>query len=173
METAYDLVEPDDASLGCEMSGMPHKGWLCDDIRDRGPGEYIQCAWCGYEQVRFIHVMRHEAVTRRFEVGCVCAGLMEENPKAAKKRDRKIRNIASRRARWLSRKWKKSRKGTQYLKTDGFTMGVYNFGEQYTFWVKGWFSKKRFKTEEEAKLALFDAWEGRMQRVAEECSSNL
>ena len=96
------------------------------------------------------------------ECGCVCAGKMEEDYAAASKRESESKNLAQRRARWLTRKWKVSLSGNDYLKTDGFHIVVFPKDS-------GWSGKitrlstgvatqarRRYDTQDKAKLGACD-----------------
>jgi hypothetical protein len=142
--------------------GVPHKGWTCVDIEDVGSPDHV-CEMCEVQDVRYVHVMEHANYGETLRVGCICAGHMEENLVGARLREDAFKASRSRRDRWLSRSWRTSRAGNQYLNTDGFNVVVYpvsnGFGarieQRETEW--GRMSKRRYATEEHAKLAAFDA----------------
>ncbi len=147
--------------------GVPHKGWTCigvDDVRDGGTisveeTDYAICEMCGKEQVRFVHNMVHDDYADTLRVGCVCAGKMED-PYAAERREKVARNRASRKSRWLSRRWRVSAKGNDFLNVDGHNVGVHRKGNGWGWRIGGDFGRKAYPTEDEAKLALFDeCWE--------------
>ena len=89
---------------------------------------------------------------------------MESDYDAPQRRERKLRNAAQRRQRWLSRNWKQSAKGNDYLNTDGFNIAVFRktpelWGARIEDRATGQseMSKRRYATEDAAKLAAFDA----------------
>lgn len=103
---------------------VPHKGWSCIDIEDLGePSE--SCEMCGEQTIRYVHVMTHPRYHGVDRAGCVCAGHMEENPAAAEERERNARNEAARRARWLTRDWRISARGNQFLNVRGDNVAIY------------------------------------------------
>jgi hypothetical protein len=142
--------------------GVPHKGWTCVDIEDLGSPAHV-CEMCEVQDVRYVHIMEHANYAGPLRVGCICAGHMEENLVGARLREDAFKASRSRRDRWLSRSWRTSRAGNQYLNTDGFNVVVYpvsaGFGARIEHRETGWgrTSKRHYATEEHAKLAAFDA----------------
>ncbi len=87
--------------------GAPLYGWKCIDMFDaKGDEEdelsYATCDLCGNTNVRFVHVMKHDQWPEVFEVGCVCAGIMEGNIDAARDRERSMKNKKSRLKRFMT-----------------------------------------------------------------------
>ena len=142
--------------------GVPHKGWRCVDIEDAGAPHFI-CEMCEAVRIRFIHLMTHQDYPDALRCGCICAGRMEGNPAAAHAREFAFKSTLARRARWLGRKWRRSRAGNPYLNTGGFNVVVYRIGGGYgarvehrwTDWER--ISQRVYPTESAAKLAAFDA----------------
>lgn len=93
----------------------PLENWRCVEMID-GEDADFECELCGYESVRFIHVMEHDEYFEQVSVGCICAGIMEGNILAAKERDRKMKNRAKRKLNFPNRKWKTARSGAYYVK---------------------------------------------------------
>ncbi len=143
------------------QAGVPHKGWTCVDIEDLGaPG--LVCEMCESQEVRYVHHMSHEDYPEQLRVGCVCAGHMEEDLTAAKRRVTSMKSRAGKRNRWVSRRWKLSAKGNHWLEADGFRVTVYR---KQSGWgativeVAGSFEKhsqRFYATEHQAMLAAFD-----------------
>lgn len=151
-----------------DKPGVPHKGWSCVDVIDiRGFGQdadetlYETCRMCGHENIRYVHVMEHRDFAGQLRVGCVCAEKMTGDYVGPKQRERKLKSKASRRAKWLTRKWRRSAKGNAFLNISGHNLGI--FPNQFK---PGWwkyrigrdFSSESFPSEEGAKLALFEAF---------------
>lgn len=113
------------------------------------------CSMCGNTGVRYLHHMSHPAHPG-LSVGCVCAGKMEGDYVRAKEREAKFVNKATMRARWLGRKWRTSLKGNPFINADGLNIGVHRNGTSWGWRVAGTFGPKRYATEDEAKLALFE-----------------
>ncbi|MBO1518817.1 hypothetical protein J3U76_04035, partial [Oceanisphaera sp. DM8] len=67
-------------------SGVPHRGWHCVDIEDLGSPQ-VECGMCESQSIRYVHHMEHPAYPEVLEVGCVCAGHMEEDVAAARTRE--------------------------------------------------------------------------------------
>ena len=142
--------------------GVPHTGWICIDIEDLGALDAV-CEMCDAREIRYVHHMEHPAYPESLRVGCVCAGNMEGDYDRPIKRERALKNAAQRRSRWLSRRWRTSVKGNPYLNTDGMNIAVFQrkpgvWGARITDRITGseLLSKRRYMTEEAAKLAAFD-----------------
>ena len=141
--------------------GVPHKGWICIDIEDTGELSSV-CAMCEKQLIRYKHYMKHSDYDKILEVGCVCAGNMEDDLVSAKRRDDFMKSRSNKRKKWLNRNWKISAKGNDYIKSDGYIIVM---KDKNTFWsafiqsedktFKKW-SQRNYKTINEAKLAAFD-----------------
>ena len=127
--------------------GVPHKGWTCVDIEDLGATNHV-CEMCETQEVRYVHLMTHPDYEETLRVGCICAGHMEEDLVGARHREVAFKAISSRRARWLSRAWRRSMAGNQYLNTDGFNVVVFRVGG-------GWSARLSLRGEDEEKLVSF------------------
>lgn len=143
-------------------AGVPHKGWHVVDYYILDDRDQL-CEMCERQVVRFVHVMRHEDFDGDLRVGCVCAGHMENDIEGARKREVRYRNKAKRRDNWLSRRWQSTHKpGGQYLRTDGHSVSVYpnsgHWSATITHRASGYkrHSERRYKTADEAKLAVFE-----------------
>ena len=142
-------------------SGVPHRGWHCVDIEDLGSPQ-VECGMCESQNIRYVHHMEHPAYPEVLEVGCVCAGHMEEDVAAARTREASMKSREGKRKRWLTRKWKISKNGNPWLSADGYRVVV---SEKQSGWAATvtfestnlpHHSRRTFKTIEEAKLAAFD-----------------
>ena len=147
-----------------DRPGIPHKGWFCIDVEDlEAPSE--TCEMCGNERIRFVHIMQHPDYPENIGVGCNCAEKMTDDYAAPKKREQKLRNKATRKSRWLKRKWRISAKGNEFLNVDGFNVTVFRYRKGYKsgkwgFKVGGAFSLNGYLMVQEAKLAAFEElWE--------------
>jgi hypothetical protein len=141
--------------------GVPHRGWQCVNVEDLGE-PIATCEMCEVMSIRYVHEMFHPDY-ETLHVGCICAGHMEQDLAGARKREQDFKQRASRRSRWLDRRWRESRNGNSFLNTqDGFNVVVFEKGE-------GWgarfvdkrtgrtrFSRRPYASEAEAKLAAFD-----------------
>lgn len=152
------------------QSGVPHRGWQCVDVIDLRPtGQsvedtmYAACEMCGNEPIRFVHIMQHEAYEEQLEVGCICAEKMSDDYVGPRQRETALKNKAARKAKWLSRKWRRSSRGNDFLNVEGFNLVVFPNKFKPGKWgygIDGDFSRKVFDSKEEAKLALFEQfWE--------------
>lgn len=141
--------------------GVPHKGWRCIDIDDREESEHT-CQMCESRAVRFVHYMEHDDYPEILEVGCVCAGHMEEDLEGARRRDRAMASRARKRARWVERQWRVSVKGNEWLRADGYRVVVYQKGSEWGATVASeddgfvHHGRRTFHTANEVKLAAFD-----------------
>ena len=140
---------------------VPHKGWTCTGIDDLGAPDEV-CEMCESQPIRYVHYMEHPDYANELGVGCVCAGHMEQDYKAARHRERSIKNAASRRSKWLNRAWKTSAKGNPFLNTDGFNIVLYKRGTLWSGTIANretgekHNARHRYATLDKAKLAAFD-----------------
>ena len=134
------------------VKGVPHKGWHCIDIEDLGEPAQI-CEMCETQEIRYIHYMEHEQFPNILKVGCVCAGHLEENLSEAKKRDDFMKSRSGKRKRWLSRNWKISKKGNEYVKADGYIITIFPFKNSWSALIKSEdgsyekFSRRSYETK--------------------------
>ena len=141
--------------------GVPHKGWICIDIEDLGSPQVI-CEMCESQTLRYVHYMEHENYPDVLEVGCVCSGNMEGDINAARVRESSMRSRASKRKTWLSRKWKISKNGNEYIDVDGFRTTVYIRRGKWAATIRSLevqsvqHSRKSYETIQQAKLSAFD-----------------
>lgn len=153
---------------------------MCVDVFDvRADGEladeanYETCEMCGHEQIRFVHLMRHQEHPVELRAGCVCAEKMSGDYVAPKKRERVLRSRAARREKWLTRKWRRSAKGNLWIKARDYHVVVAaEIGQSGKF--RGFINEKRgkilYESENAARLALFDAIE-KMKEIAKKRAS--
>ncbi|MCI8797450.1 MAG: UvrD-helicase domain-containing protein [Dorea sp.] len=135
---------------------VPHSGWSCTGVEDLGAPVGI-CEMCGYQIIRYVHHMEHPEY-RNLAVGCVCAGRMEGDVEGAKRREAEFKNRQSRRTNFLKRKWKRSKKGNEYLKIDSHIVVLYQDMKGKGVWkysVDNEFFKDTFATREEAVEKVF------------------
>ena len=139
--------------------GLPHKGWSYAGVEDleEPTGE---CEMCGNEQVRYIHLLSHEEVDHDIRTGCVCAEKLVEGYVRPRRVEQGLRGRALRRDRWLTRAWRRSRKGNPYLRASGRVVTIFLKGSKWGFSViigeDKTFGPRTFATEEEAQLAAFE-----------------
>jgi hypothetical protein len=84
---------------------------------------------------------------------------MEGNTEAAKAREHNYKEFLRLRFTWLDRNWRISRNGNSVLKYQGKRITVFpsQFDDGYRVCVGGVFEQKTYNTEDEAKMAAFDA----------------
>jgi len=151
-----------------KQHGIPHKGWtLVDviDVREDGQSEwetdYETCMMCGNEKIRYVHILEHPEVDEEFRVGCTCAEKMTNDYINPERRERELRNRASRRVNWTKKDWKISKSGNFFLTVDGQHLLIYKDKKTNKYKVKigETFGKKTFDTLAEAKIAAFNGME--------------
>ncbi len=143
-----------------KQEDVPHSGWNCVGVEDLGAPVGI-CEMCGYQIIRYAHHMEHPRY-RSLSVGCVCAGRMEGDVAEAKRREADFKNRQTRRMKFFQRKWKRSKKGNEYLKIDGHVLVLYNQEKGKPFWkyaVDNEFCKTEYDTRDRAIAGIFDALE--------------
>jgi hypothetical protein len=144
---------------------VPHKGWICEDITDTGDLSQT-CEMCECVTVRYVHTMTHPDYFERLEVGCVCAGHMEEDLLGARQRESAFKSNHARRANWLKRTWRLDdlrNFEAVSVNSRGFHVSVFpvvgGYGARVEHRQSGWrrVAKRIYPTAERAKLAAFDA----------------
>lgn len=145
------------------QAGVPHKGWTCVDFEDlEEPAEV--CEMCESVEIRYVHVMQHPEYSDILRCGCVCAEHMSGDYESPRRREADAKNLDRRRAGWLKRQWKFSANGgSQYLRTDGFVLIIYEVPGGWMGVIKDQMTgnekkaRRCYPTEDEFKLAAFDA----------------
>jgi hypothetical protein len=130
-----------------------------DDLEDLSG----TCEACG-TSIRYVHEMQHDDWDGTIEVGRICAGNLEEDCEGARERERRLVSLTRRRRQWLTRRWRTSTKGNEFLNMEGHNVGVApdEFRpDKWRYWIKsprGQFigNSERYESIESAKLALFD-----------------
>jgi hypothetical protein len=142
--------------------GVPHKGWSCEGVEDLGSPDVI-CEMCETQEIRYVHTMSHPDYEGFLDVGCVCAERMEDDYVGPRQRERTLKNSGARKKRWLGRRWRLSSQGNSFINTDGFNVTIVknvdgSWGGRILERLTGRFinAKRRYLTEEKAKLAAFD-----------------
>lgn len=138
----------------------PHDGWTCVGVEDLGAPVGI-CEMCGYQIIRYAHHMEHPRY-RSLTAGCICAGKMEGDIEAAKRRESEYKSRESRREHFLKKKWKQSRKGNEYLNTDGHVIVLYRLekaGNRWKYSIDNKFCKTLYSDRDKAACGVFDALE--------------
>jgi hypothetical protein len=150
---------------------VPHRGWTCIAIDDLGQPSQT-CEMCEAQPVRYVHTMEHPEHPDTLDVGCVCAGNMEQDYAAAKHREDEFKRHHKQRSKWLQRSgWQFSAAGDQFITTRGFSIAVYQYGTYWTgriiYRKTNWkvCAKHRYRTSDQVKLAAFDAMLRMQQRI--------
>lgn len=143
------------------VPGVPHKGWTCEGISDLGELAAV-CQMCEVAEIRYAHQMSHPNYGEVLTVGCICAGFMEQDHERARNRERVFVNELARRRNWLSRKWRLSARGFEFLNTDGFNIVIFHrpgtWASRITLRDGGefWESKRKYPTSDAAKLGALE-----------------
>lgn len=142
-----------------KRNDVPHDGWSCVGVEDLGAPVGI-CEMCGYQIIRYAHHMEHPRY-RSLICGCVCAGKMEGNIEEAKRREAEFKNMQARRINFFKRKWRRSKKGNDYLKIDDHVVVIYNIktGNQWKYSIDNEFSKAAYNSRERAMSDAFEKLE--------------
>lgn len=149
---------------------FPKKGWFCEDVTDLSCGDNgcsccrQICQMCEYMEIRYVHHMIHPDKGLTLDTGCDCASKLELDPAAAPSRERKLKGAARRRRNWLSREWRTSAKGNDFLNTDGMNIVIHRVGsgwggritERNSRMPRSFQSRRIHPTQDAAKLAAFD-----------------
>jgi len=142
--------------------GIPHKGWQCVGIEDLGEPSRT-CEMCEVMVIRYVHYMEHPDYPKALGCGCICAGHMENDYVNAQERERWMHNVNARRKNWLTRAWRTSRNGNDYINTDGYNIVVFQRGAGWRFRIQrdgtdyAVSADRGFRAQKDAKLAAFDA----------------
>ncbi|MBQ9948614.1 MAG: ATP-binding domain-containing protein, partial [Oscillospiraceae bacterium] len=140
-----------------ERDDVPHSGWYCEDVIDLGKPVGV-CEMCGYHIIRYVHRMKHADYFKTVGAGCVCAGRMEGDVEAAKKREQDFKNRQSRRNTFVTRPWKVSKNNNRYIKVNGRLVVLY-YDDKRKCWrysIDKVFDKGSYPTSEAAMEAAFD-----------------
>ena len=134
---------------------VPHSGWRCTGISDLGEPVGI-CGMCGYQVIRYVHQMVHDGYPGSIGAGCICAGKMEGDTEAARKREQEFKNRQSRLETFISRKWKRSKNGNEYLKIKDHIVVIFRKNGSWYVSIDSEFSKDSYPTREAALTAAFE-----------------
>jgi hypothetical protein len=140
---------------------VPHRSWVCEDIEDAGAPDFT-CEMCETIRIRYLHLMVHADYPAQLRCACICAGKMEEDPAGAHAREAAFKSTLARREKWLTRKWRRSRAGNEFLNTNGYHVCVFpmrgGYGARCEHRWSDWqrLSQRVYSTESQAKLAAFD-----------------
>ena len=145
------------------QADIPRRGWVCETVFDSAyddPGaQRLQCEMCGNERVRFVHLMSHPEYTGDLSVGCICAQKMSEDRIGPPERESSLRKRAQRRRRWLTRKWRLSANGNEFLNVDGHNVVIFpnqQYAGKWSFRLDREFCRNTYESSDLAKLAAFD-----------------
>lgn len=146
------------------QAGVPHKGWVCDNVEDLGTADSI-CEMCETVHIRFIHYMSNTRYPDVLGCGEICAGHMEGNLAGAQLRDKKMRSNAGRRQHFPNRKgWTVNSKGNHVLRAGEFRVTIFRKSRGPWGGVvsprgynqQGTFIREKFLDLDAAKRAAFD-----------------
>jgi hypothetical protein len=107
--------------------GVPHKGWACVEVTDNKDQDFT-CEMCEVIHIRYLHHMEHPNYESPLRVGCICAGKMEEDYVGAKRRESEFKSRQKRYDRLLSRDWRVSASGNDYINVNEFNIVIFPKG---------------------------------------------
>lgn len=143
--------------------GVPHKGWRCVGTEDLLEPSQL-CEMCESVEIRYVHIMRNDRYPHDLACGEICAGHMAEDLTGAAARDKQLRSRASRKMHFPNRKgWKTNPKGNWVLKSKGIVVTVFYRDQLWGgvvshFSINKVFTRGKYQTDHEAKLATFDTF---------------
>jgi hypothetical protein len=104
--------------------------------------------------------MNHEQYEGALRVRCVCPGNMEGSLSRVKKREQQLKNMSTRRLKWVIRKWRTSARGNSFINVKGTNVVVYRqaggWGGRLENETHVAYLPRSFEAEKEAKLVAFD-----------------
>lgn len=149
---------------------VPHKGWYCVNVEDRESPSFT-CEMCGFNGVRYVHTLCHPEYHDDVCVGCVCAGHLEEDYQAPKKRERELKNAARRRTEarerhsrrrqtWLDpEKWRVSKNNSIWRNCGANHIVIFGRAGNPDYWkfiLNGEVDAARYSSSKVAAMAAFD-----------------
>lgn len=152
-------------------AGVPHRGWACEWIDDLGAPSDI-CEMCEISEIRYVHHMSHPDYPEILACGCICAGRMEENVAAAKRREAGAKSATQRRKRWPKLSgWHATERGNLAILKHGFRVTIFKKGSGWSGSLhneatgKVIFAKRLYPDVESAQRGAFDGLEYLRQRT--------
>ena len=120
-------------------------------------GGYEICRFCGKEQIRFVHYLKHQDWREVIAVGRICASELSGTSQADGE-ERKLRNYAQRRTNFLKLKgWQMSAKGNPWISfQDHHIVLLRRRDGKFKLQIDGEFGTMVFPDERAAKLRAFD-----------------
>ena len=140
---------------------IPHNGWTCTYVEDLEEPDAI-CEMCERQEIRYVHYMVHPEYPGEIAAGCICAGRMEEDYKAARRREQPLRKKARQRTQSL-KKWRISARGNPYINMDNINAVIFPKGAGWAGRIidnktgKKIFSRRPYANQTEIKLHAYDA----------------
>jgi hypothetical protein len=95
------------------QQGVPQKGWVCLEVIDTGEPSEI-CEMCQHQEIRYVHIMRHEEYEGTLRCGCVCDGNMSDGYVNAEQRQHKTELKTRRKEAAAKRKEKAEKERIEY-----------------------------------------------------------
>ena len=119
---------------------------------------------CEVAPIRYVHYLTHPDFGEgALGVGCVCAEKMEQDYVRPREREQTLRSAAARKRRWLTRNWRISASGNDFVNTDGMNIVVFQrsngtWSARITDRSSGAqnLSRRTYESKDAAKLKAFD-----------------
>lgn len=149
--------EPEGETNLWKRDDVPHEGWECTGVIDLGKPVGV-CRMCGYQIIRYVHIMKHPNYPRTIGAGCICAGKMEGDVEKAKARETAFKNRQHRRETFLHLPRKRSRNGHEYIKYHGEIITLLEDKFKKGQWKTAFRNEysTSFATKEDALAELFE-----------------
>ncbi len=136
-----------------KTNGLPRKGWTLLDVVDEGFGQ--ECEWCG-TAIRYVHYIFHPETNQNSSCGCVCAEHLTEDYVTGRKRESKLKQKHTRLHRFLnSPRWYRLLPKYNLYRLDKRIL-IYKKNNHFMLKIHDLWGKKKYSTEEEAKIAAFN-----------------
>ncbi len=160
-----NLSASDETERKWNKEGIPHHGWIHDDVEDLGVAEGV-CDMCDKTHIRYIHTVSHDEHDS-LRVGCICAEKMTKdyvNPKAREKAAKNMaakRKLAERKAQerqqsWLNLDGWTSKKNGNYTKSlNNNWVTIFKKERTWKYVFNNQFSQG-FNSAESARAAFVD-----------------
>jgi hypothetical protein len=140
---------------------IPKRGWFCTGIDDLGK-DRMTCEMCEVQRIRWVHYMEHPNHSQLM-VGCICAGYMEENLDAARRREAGFKSRVAKEQRRMVREEQQRAAREERLRRQAAydeqlrRRGVYRADELLGCY-DGEAEEEQVPTTPQQRLAALDEW---------------
>lgn len=92
---------------------LPTTGWYLARMEELEYAEHI-CELCGKEKIRYVHIMKHDYIDKRIDVGCICAGHMLNDYDTPQQTEYEFKKKLSRKETFMNKVWQVDFRKPQY-----------------------------------------------------------